>query len=239
MSRLVNSVELSIVIPAYDEELRLPGTVNHAVGWLEAHERDYELVLVDDGSRDGTLALMRRLEQANPRVRVVALQPNRGKGRAVKEGVRVSRGELVLFSDADLSTPIEELPRLEAAIERGADVAFGSRAAPGAREINQPIYRRVMGRVFNLLVRLILRSDFQDTQCGFKLFRGMVAREVFVSLRTEGFAFDVEVLLHAQRSGYRVVEVPVRWMNSDATRVSPLRHSLQMLRDLIRLRLFG
>jgi dolichyl-phosphate beta-glucosyltransferase len=232
-------VELTIVIPAYDEECRLGRTIDHVAAFLDTAGREYELVLVDDGSRDGTLALMRRLQRADPRVRVVALQPNRGKGRAVAEGIRVSRGQLVLFSDADLSTPIAELPKLERAIEMGADVALGSRAAPGASEVDQPIYRRAMGRIFNLLVRLVLVADFRDTQCGFKLFRGMVARELFVSLRTEGFAFDVEVLLHAQRAGHRVVEVPVRWTSSDASRVSPVRHSLQMLRDLLRLRLFG
>ncbi|HEX4213517.1 MAG TPA: dolichyl-phosphate beta-glucosyltransferase [Candidatus Dormibacteraeota bacterium] len=234
-----DNVRLSIVIPAYNEEPRLPGTVRHAIAYLEGARRSYELVLVDDGSIDGTLDYMRRLQSERPRVRVIQLRPNRGKGKAVCEGVRAARGELILYSDADLSTPIEELPRLEQAIEDGADVAFGSRAAPGAREVNQPFYRRVMGKGFNVLVRLLLLPEFRDTQCGFKLFRATVARESFAATRTEGFAFDVEVLWRAKRAGFRVVEVPVRWLNSDTSRVSPVVHSTQMLRDLLRLRLFG
>lgn len=229
-------IELSVVIPAYNEERRLGGTVEGVRRYLDDAHARYELVLVDDGSQDRTLALMRQLASSAPNVQVVALRPNRGKGRAVAEGVRVARGALVLFSDADFSTSIDELTKLEAAIIEGADVAIGSRAAPGAREIDQPLHRRVMGRTFNILVRLVVGGRFQDTQCGFKLFRAPAAHQLFAGLRIDGFAFDVEVLLRARRAGMRVVEVPVRWLNSDATRVSPIRHSLQMLRDLIRLR---
>lgn len=233
------AVRLSVVIPAFNEHRRLPGTVNHVRRYLAGRSHNYELILVDDGSTDETLHYMRQLAHEWPAVRVVTLTPNRGKGRAVTEGMRVARGDLVLFSDADLSTPIEELPKLEQAVEAGADVAFGSRGAPGAREVNQPFYRQVMGRTFNILVQLLVLPGFHDTQCGFKLFRNTAARELFASIRTDGFAFDVEVLLRARQAQYRVVEVPVRWLNSDSTRVSPLRHSMQMLRDLLWLRLAG
>jgi dolichyl-phosphate beta-glucosyltransferase len=233
------AVRLSVVIPAFNEHRRLPGTVNHVRRYLAGRSHNYELILVDDGSTDETLHYMRELAHEWPAVRVVTLTPNRGKGRAVTEGIRVARGDLVLFSDADLSTPIEELPKLEQAVEAGADVAFGSRGAPGAREVNQPFYRQVMGRTFNVLVQLLVLPGFHDTQCGFKLFRNTAARELFASIRTEGFAFDVEVLWRARQARYRVVEVPVRWLNSDSTRVSPLRHSVQMLRDLLWLRITG
>lgn len=233
----MGSVLLTIVIPSYNEARRLPGTLDHMQRYLDGSGREYELILVDDGSTDGTLTFMRDLERRCPRVRVVSLRGNRGKGRAVAEGVRSSRGDAVLFSDADLSTPIEELPNLEEALEAGADVVCGSRAAPGSREVNQALYRQLMGKAFNFLVRLMLLPDVADSQCGFKLFRGMVARELFGALRTDGFAFDVEIIWRAREAGYRVQEVPVRWLNSDATRVSPLRHSLQMLRDLVLLRL--
>jgi dolichyl-phosphate beta-glucosyltransferase len=230
-------IELSVVVPAYDEERRLGDTVARIRAYLDHAHARYELVLVDDGSRDGTLALMRTLAGQAANVRVVALRPNRGKGRAVAEGVKVATGELVLFTDADLSASIDELPKLEAALIEGAAIAIGSRAAPGAREIDQPLHRRLMGRTFNLMVRAVIGAPFQDTQCGFKLFRGDAGRALFNELRTDGFAFDVEILLRARRKGLAIAEVPVRWLNSDGSRVQPLRHSLQMLRDLLRIRL--
>jgi dolichyl-phosphate beta-glucosyltransferase len=230
-------VELSVVVPCFNEESRLPGSVAAAVPYLDACVRDYELILVDDGSCDRTLQLIRELERTNPRVRGVVLPRNRGKGRAVVQGVAVSTGNLVLVSDADFSTPIEELPKLEAAIAAGAAVAIGSRAAPGARELDQPIHRRAMGKVFNLLVQALLLPGLWDTQCGFKLFRGPVARELFAKLRVDGFAFDVEVLYLARRSGREVSEVPVRWINSNTTRVQAVRHSKEMLMDVLRIRL--
>lgn len=231
-------MDLSVVIPCYDEELRLVGSLEHLREYLAAGSGSHEFVLVDDGSTDGTLAVMRREERRHRDVRVIAMPANRGKGRAVAEGVRATTGQLVLVTDADLSTPIDQLPKLRRALTDGADVAFGSRAARGAREIDQPLHRRIMGRLFNLLVRAALLPGVCDTQCGFKLFSGPVARELFADLLIDGFAFDVEVLWRARLAGYRIQEIPVRWRNSEATRVSPMRHSLQMARDLLRLRLF-
>jgi dolichyl-phosphate beta-glucosyltransferase len=231
-------VELSVVVPCFDEEHRLPASLERAAGFLERAGRAYELILVDDGSGDRTAALIRSWERECPLVRGVVLERHRGKGRALAEGVVRSRGELVLVSDADFSTPIEELAKLEAAIVDGADVAIGSRAAPGAREVDQPLHRRLMGKSFNLLVQALLLPGIWDTQCGFKLFRGAVARKLFADLATDGFAYDVEVLYRARRAGYRVEEVPVRWINSESTRVSTFRHSREMLGDLLRIR-FG
>lgn len=195
--------------------------------------------MVDDGSEDGTLALLQEVEHRYVEVRAVALGRNRGKGRAMAEGVRHAVGDLVLLTDADLSTPIEELRKLEQAITAGADIAFGSRAVAGACELDQPRHRRVMGRAFNRLVQLLFLSAIHDTQCGFKLFRGTVARQLFAVLQTDGFAFDVEILWRARLAGYRMQEVPVQWINSGARRVKPLRHSFEMSRDVIRLRFVG
>lgn len=229
-------MDLSVVIPCFNEERRLSPTLEAIRRYLEVHQVQGELILVDDGSRDGTRSLMRTQAALHRDVRVVGVSPNRGKGRAVAEGVRVARGDQVLISDADLSTPIEELPKLQAALARGADVAIGSRAAPGAREIDQPLHRQLMGKTFNRLVQALLLPGFRDTQCGFKLFRGEVAHRLFAGLVTEGFAFDVEVLVRALDAGCTVEEVPVRWFNSGTSTVAPLRASTAMLRDLLRLR---
>jgi len=230
-------VDLSVVVPCLDEETRLPLSLAAVCRYLTGSGRSHEIVLVDDGSRDRTPALIREAERAHPSVRGVILPSNRGKGRALAEGVAVTRGRLVLVSDADFSAPIEELSKLEEAIGAGAHVAIGSRAKRGAREVDQPVHRRAMGKGFNLLVQALLLPGLWDTQCGFKLFRGEVARDLFGRLRTDGFAYDVEVLYEARRSGLTVSEVPVRWINSTTTRVQAVRHSREMLLDLLRIRL--
>ncbi len=229
-------MELSVVVPCLDEASRLPASLASAEAYLGARGHEFELILVDDGSRDDTPDVIRAAARASSAVRGITLPRNRGKGRALAEGVRHSRGRLVLISDADFSAPMAELPKLERAIAQGADVAIGSRAAPGAREVDQPVHRRVMGKAFNLMVQALLLPGLWDTQCGFKLFRGDVARELFGALRTDGFAYDVEVLYRARRCGYRVSEVPVRWTNSPTTRVQAVRHSREMLADLLRIR---
>ena len=232
-------LELSVVIPAYNEENRLPATLERVQEFLAAGTRSYELVLVDDGSSDGTLDVMKAAADGRGDVKVVALGANCGKGRAVAAGIAASSGALVLFSDADLSTPIEELAKLESALASGADVAVASRALKGSEiVIPQPGTRVLMGKIFNLLVQgSWLVPGIWDTQCGFKLFRGGSGRELFGALRTDGFAFDVEVLHHARRRGLRIAEVPVRWSHSAPTKVR-WRHPLQMFGDLVRIR-FG
>lgn len=171
---MTSAPRLSVVIPCYNEVFRLPKALERIRNYL-AIQGSFEIVLVDDGSEDGTLAFMQEVELRYVGVRAVALGRNRGKGRAIAEGVRHADGDLVLLTDADLSTPIEELRKLEQAITDGADIAFGSRAVAGARELGQPRYRRVMGRAFNRLVQLLFLSGIHDTQCGFKLCRGPVA----------------------------------------------------------------
>jgi dolichyl-phosphate beta-glucosyltransferase len=228
---------LSVVIPCYNEENRLPRTIEQIESHLDGKRLAYELILVDDGSRDGTRHVMDRAAQRHDSVRIEALPQNRGKGRALAVGVAAATGDEILVTDADLSTPIEELDKLQAALRNGAGVAIGSRALPGSRvEISQPLYRVLMGKAFNLVVQTLLLPGIWDTQCGFKLFRGDVAHRVFASLITDGFGYDPEVLYRARKQGVRIAEVPVVWRNSAETKVSPLRSSLDMFKHVIRLR---
>jgi dolichyl-phosphate beta-glucosyltransferase len=228
---------LSVVIPAYNEVQRLPRTIEHIERYLDGRGVNYELILVDDGSADGTRQVMDEAAARNPRVRLEALPSNRGKGRALAAGVAVARGDEVLVTDADLSTPIEELEKLEAALKAGAGVAIGSRSVKGSRiEIQQPIYRVLMGKAFNLIVQIALLPGIWDTQCGFKLFRADVAQPVFAALTTDGFGYDPEVLFLAKRRGVRIAEVPVVWRNSAPTKVMAIRSSFDMFKHVVRVR---
>jgi glycosyltransferase involved in cell wall biosynthesis len=215
-------ISLSIIVPAYNEERRLPATLRTLVEYLTARRFDHsEILVVDDGSRDGTAALVREFSLQSPFVRLLSNPVNHGKGYVVRQGLREARYEWVLFTDADLSTPIEDLARLETAIlDSGADGALGSRALNrkliGTR---QPLWREFSGRFFNLVMRLITGLPYSDTQCGFKLFRRDVAQAVAVRQTLDGFGFDVEILFIARRLGYRIQEVAVRWNNAAGTKV--------------------
>lgn len=226
-----------MVIPCFNEEQRLPRTVEQVERFLDARKTPYELILVDDGSRDGTRKVMDAAASSHQGVRVEALPHNRGKGRALAVGVAAAQGDEILVTDADLSTPIEELAKLEAALRGGAGIAIASRALRGSKvEISQPIYRVLMGKGFNLVVQAVLLPGIWDTQCGFKLFRADVAHSVFARLITDGFGYDPEVLYRARKQGVKIAEVPVVWRNSAPTKVSAVRSSLDMLRHVIRLR---
>jgi dolichyl-phosphate beta-glucosyltransferase len=231
---------LSVVVPSFNEEQRLPRTIGAIERYLAGKGIPYELILVDDGSVDGTRAIMERAAERNPLVRVEAHRHNRGKGRAIATGVAVARGAEILVTDADLSTPIEELEKLQAALDNGAGVAIGSRSVKGSRvEISQPIYRQLMGKVFNLIVQALLLPGIWDTQCGFKLFRAEVAHAAFTGLTSQRFGYDPEVLYRAKKLGVKVAEVPVVWRNSAPTKVSPIGSSLDMLKDVLKVRFKG
>ncbi|MCL6639517.1 MAG: glycosyltransferase family 2 protein [Firmicutes bacterium] len=220
---------LSIVVPAYNEEVRLSKTLseiqNHAAG------RIYEIIVVDDGSSDRTAEIAEKFGCLMIRHPV-----NMGKGAAVKTGVMTSRGETVLITDADMAAPISELPKLEAALEKGLDVVMGSRVAPGAKVVRATFKRKLAGKVFNLLVRLLTGLPYRDTQCGFKLFRGDAARELFSRAACEGYCFDVEVLLLAREMGLKVEEVGICWADVPGSKVRLFRDSLRMFRELLKVR---
>ena len=231
------SPDLSVVIPCYNEEQRLPRTIEQIERYLSTAGGSYELILVDDGSSDGTRKVMDEAAARNASVRLEALPHNRGKGRALAEGVAAARGAEILVTDADLSTPIEELDKLRAALRTGAGVAIASRALKGSRvEVSQPIYRVLMGKAFNLLVQAVLLPGIWDTQCGFKLFRADVAHDAFARLTTDGFGYDPEVLYRARKKGVKIAEIPVVWRNSAPTKVSPIKSSVDMFRHVLRIR---
>ncbi len=231
------SPELSIVIPCYNEEQRLPRTIEQIERYMAGNGLSHELILVDDGSTDGTRKIMDAVAEHNAAVRVEALPQNRGKGRALADGVAAARGAEILVTDADLSTPIDELDKLRAELRKGAGVAIASRALRGSRvEVSQPVYRVLMGKAFNLLVQAVLLPGIWDTQCGFKLFRADVAHDAFAKLTTDGFGYDPEVLYLAKKRGVRIAEVPVVWRNSAPTKVSPIKSSLDMFRHVLRIR---
>lgn len=228
---------LSVVIPCYDEEERIGGTLARIQDYLAQREESMEIVVVDDGSRDATREIVQRAAAEDETVRLLRVERNRGKGAACAHGFRSARGRRVLLCDADLSTPIEEVASLEAALDAGGELAIGSRGLAGsAVVVHQPWWRETMGRTFNLLVRSITGLRVRDSQCGFKLLEREACTPLFSLNRVRGFAFDVELLVIARRHGLTWHEVPVRWYDSPESRVQPIRHSLQMLRDILRVK---
>jgi glycosyltransferase involved in cell wall biosynthesis len=234
-------VAVSIVIPAYNEEQRLPATIEAVIGWLaKAGLEPAQVIVVDDGSQDRTAAVVEDYARRYPCLRLLRNPGNRGKGYSVRHGMLEAEGEWVLFSDADLSAPIEEFDKLHrAAMDQRAAVAIGSRALDRSLiGVHQSVFREYAGRFFNLLMRLLTGLPFWDTQCGFKLFRGDAAKEVFRRQQLTGFGFDVEALFIARLRGYKIVEVPVRWNHCEGTKVRMLRDSANMFLDLVRVRRF-
>jgi dolichyl-phosphate beta-glucosyltransferase len=233
----VSEPAVSVVIPAYNEATRLPASLREVRSHLEAREESYEIVVVDDGSGDGTAEAARAVLREGDLVLVTPA--NRGKGHATRRGMLAARGALRLMTDADLSTPIEELARLRARVEGGADVAIASRALRDSRiEVRQPWYRENLGRLFNAAVRVLVVGGIADTQCGFKLFTARAARICFGASRLDGFGFDVETLHIARRGGLRIDEVAVTWRNDAASRVT-LWGGMGAFADLLRIRWNG
>jgi dolichyl-phosphate beta-glucosyltransferase len=234
-------LDISIVVPAFNEERRLPKTLQSIRGYLRSRSLRGEVLVVDDGSTDATAKVVERSRAEFPELRLLSNGRNRGKGFSVRHGMLEAFGEIALFTDADLSAPIEEADKLLAAIRDGAyDVAIGSRALDRSLiEVHQSVFRERAGIIFNGIVRGITGLPFQDTQCGFKAFRRERARVIFEQQRTEGFGFDPEILFVAQRRGLRIAEVPVRWAHDPATKVRMLGDSLRMFRDLLAIRWNG
>jgi len=242
--------EISVVIPTYNEEKRgIKKNLAVVVGFLESENYDYEVIAADDGSTDGTVAVVEKFAQDKERVRILKL-PHRGKGPAVRDGMLDAKGKYILFSDADMATPIEELKRLLNWVEgQGFDLAIASREGIGAQRENEPWYRHFLGRGFNFLVKLIALRGIEDTQCGFKLFKAAAAKEILKRLKIYGEeeteelttpylgAFDVEILFLAQKLGYKIKEVPVTWHYAATQQLDPIKDSLRMARDVLMVRL--
>ena len=233
-----NSPLLSIIIPAYNEEGRLPATLPQVVAFAKAQEYPVELLVVDNASTDRTPDIVREIAREHPSISLLH-QPVRGKGAAVRKGMLEGQGEYLFICDADLAMPIEEVSKFLPPTLSDYDVAIASREAAGAVRYNEPWYRHLMGRVFNLAVRLLAVPNIQDTQCGFKCFRREAARDIFATQKIDGWAFDVEILHIARRRGYRIVEVPINWYYGEGSRVSPIRDSVDMLIEVLRIRRNG
>lgn len=229
--------DLSIVVPAFNEEARLGRTLEDYLSYCRPSGRRFELIVVDDGSLDRTSVVVNSFAAIWPEVRLIRLAENQGKGQAVRSGMVNAKGRRILFADADGATPLSEIERLDAALDAGADVAIGSRAlADRSVRVSARLHRRVIGRVFHGLVELLTVPEVKDTQCGFKLFRGPVAHDLFSRMRVRGFSFDVEVLMMAQRRGYTIAEVPVNWTHQPGSKVNLVTDSIRMLRDLFVIR---
>lgn len=227
----------SLVIPAYNESNRIRPTLDAILRHVQEQNWDAEIVVVDDGSRDDTADVIRAYEREHAQVRLVQNPGNRGKGFSVRNGMLHARGEICLFSDADLSSPITEAQKLFDAVAAGADIAIGSRWIQAELQTErQPLYRQLFGRIFNLLMRVVLGLRFKDTQCGFKAFRREAVQQVFPLQKIERWGFDPEILFLAQRKGMRVVEVPVLWAHSEGTRLHPFRDGLKMAVEILRIR---
>jgi dolichyl-phosphate beta-glucosyltransferase len=227
----------SIVIPAYNEETRLGATLERILAYVRQQGWDAEVIVVNDGSRDNTAGLVREFAEKNPIVRLVENPGNRGKGYSVRHGMLKARGDVVVFSDADLSSPIEEMPKLLDALSQGADIAIGSRWLRAELQTQrQSVHRQIFGRVFNLLMRMTLGLKFKDTQCGFKAFTRQAAQTILPLQRIERWGFDPEILFLAQKFGLRVEEVAVHWGHSGDTRIHPVLDGARMFQEMLHVR---
>jgi dolichyl-phosphate beta-glucosyltransferase len=238
---------LSVVIPAYNEARRLPGNLHKVLDFLRDQPYDFEVIVVDDGSTDETVTRVGTIAESNPRVTLIQ-NPHYGKGYTVRTGMLAAKGEIVLFTDADLSVPIEDLNLLLPWFREGYDVVFGSREGGGAEQrVGEPLHRHLMGRIFNTLVRVVAVRGVQDTQCGFKAMKHEVAQDLFPRLLIHDGSqgpitqpmvtgFDVELLFLARRRGYRLKEVPVRWYYGRESKVNPTRDSWLLFQDLLKVR---
>ena len=235
--RHVSSPSLSIVIPAYNEGARIEHALSRVLSCVAERHWDAEVLVVDDGSSDDTADIVQRWMLTHPNLHLVRNDGNRGKGYSVRNGVLQSTGEIVMFTDADLSSPIEEAERLFEALDAGADVAIGSRWLDKQRQtIHQPLYRRFFGRCFNWVTRKIMGLPYKDTQCGFKAFKRDAAQVIFRLQTIERWGFDPELLFIARKLGYTIVEVPVTWGHDERSRISYLKDGMQMLKEMAQIR---
>src|SRR3972149_5637732 len=239
MHREEKPVFLSVVIPAYNEEEGIAETLQEIRNYLQEKEYAYEIIVVDDGSLDSTSDIVGSISKTNGNIKFLKNEVNRGKGYSVKRGVLASSGEYVLFSDADLPIPIEEVEKLLEWLKSGYKIAIGSKRLSDSKSlVEQPLYRRLMGKIFNILLQLFIIRGIKDTQCGFKCFRRETADRIFPKQLVEGFCFDVELLYLAKKWGISIKETPVHWTNRDTeTTVRILRDSIRMFLDLFKIRI--
>ena len=229
---------LSIIIPAYNEGERLPKTLPQVADFVASQDYSSEVIVVNNNSSDDTRSVATTIADDFPFIRVLD-EPQQGKGAAVRTGMLAAAGEFLFMADADLSMPIEEVNKFLPPELDAFDVAIASREVPGAVRHNEPAYRHLMGRVFNFVVKVLAVPKLQDTQCGFKCFKRQAAHDVLASQTINGWAFDVELLFISQTRGHRIVEVPINWYYRANSRISPLRDAIEMVREVLRIRING
>lgn len=227
---------ISIVIPSYNESKKIASTLTKIVSYMNSKKLCYEIIVVDDGSTDNSNEIVKELSEKNNKIKPIRNQKNKGKGYSVRKGVLNSKYDLILFTDADLSTPITELDNLMVFLDN-YDMIIGSRNLKGSKiKIKQPFYRRIPGKIFPLLVNLIMFQDIRDTQCGFKLFKRKAAIEIFNRQKLNGFSFDVEVLYLAKELKLKIKEAPIVWMNDINSKINPIRDPYKMFKELLRIK---
>jgi glycosyltransferase involved in cell wall biosynthesis len=237
LTDILDPLTYSIILPAYNEGVRIAGTLEKILAYSKKRGWDAEVLVVNDGSTDNTCEIVRSYAAGNPTLRLINNPGNRGKGYSVRNGMVRAHGDILLFSDADLSSPIEEADKLFAAIEDGADIAIGSRwLKPELQAQRQPLLRQILGRIFNLALRIILGLNFKDTQCGFKAFSRPAAEAIFPLQQIERWGFDPEILYLAKKFGFAIREVPVIWSHREGTRINPLRDGMRMFAEVLRIR---
>lgn len=236
----MNSTAYTIVIPAYNEGARISNSLDHILAFSAQQNWAVEILVINDGSRDNTAEIVRNYSRKNANVRLLENPGNRGKGYSVRNGVLNARGEMILFTDADLSSPIEEAPKLFEALRQGADMAIGSRwLQVELQNKRQPIHRQVFGRIFNLLLRVTLGLPYKDTQCGFKAFPRSVGQAVFSRQKIERWGFDPEILYIARKLGYKITEVPVEWAHDTRSKINPVTDGFKMFLEMLWIRWAG
>lgn len=227
-------MKISVVIPAYNEERRLPNTLRTIIDFVSGRKEEFEIIVVDDGSKDNTFHSAKEFGDS---IDVYSLDKNSGKGAAVRKGVLKATGDLIFFTDADLSTPIYELDKLLEDLKNSSDISIGSRAVDYSMiKVHQPFYREFMGKTFNKIVQFLVIKGIKDTQCGFKGFKNKVAKDIFSKSLIDGFSFDVEVLYIAKKLNYKISEVPVEWYNDQQTKINPIKDSFKMLKEIFKIR---
>jgi len=227
----------SIIIPAYNESQRILASLDKIIAYATEQRWGAEIIVVNDGSRDNTAELVREYAKTHPMVKLIENPGNRGKGYTVRNGMMHAHGDILLFTDADLSSPIEESQKLFAAIDKGADVTFGSRWLQAELQTErQPLYRQVFGRIFNLLLRIILGLKYKDTQCGFKAFTSKAAQQIFSRQMIDRWGFDPEILFLAEKYGFKVSEVPVEWAHDNRSKINPVTDGAKMFMEMLKVR---
>lgn len=227
-------MKISIIIPAYNEESRLPQTLQSILKFTSDRQEEFEIIVVDDGSKDNTSQVAKEF---NEKIVVLTLESNQGKGAAVRKGVLQATGDFIFFSDADLSTPINQFNKLFDSLLNSFDIAIGSRAVDySSIKVHQPFYREFMGKSFNKIVQLLVLKGIKDTQCGFKGFKKIAAQNVFSKAKIDGFGFDVEILFIARKLGLKIDEISVEWYNDEQSKINPIKDSLKMLIEILKIR---